>query len=365
MSTTMSLYYLLFVSYGRDDRRVRRAEFSSVGISASRVGIARGCPTSVRNHRSVTVFPRISKAVSGMYMGRNRGIHGNRSLFVVSRMPFGTTLRVTRTGIRTTRTNITATRLICSDEMGLFSRGIVSRFSVLADGGRLLATGTKLTRTRTRLIGTRGGVACARMLDPISKIIKAVPFHTNTLISPTVPRPLAAISSGSRVCICCSVSRVRLLKLATRRNSVSRILTGLPPMVLRLTSNSVCNRGKGVRAVDNMVSPHAKDISMHTMFPGTKNVLRDKTSKEVVLSEGRRSIVVVPYSTAFRLRSLMFTCGCVGKGTISSHLSMTLASSNEGCVMGSNLRRKSVVVDRKINLVHSKRSVALGWKNVE
>ncbi len=357
---TTVTYYLLLFSYNRSRRGRRRSTCTSVTMKASSIEVSRACPTSVRKHRSVTVFPRISKAVSGMYIGRNRHIHGNRSLFVVSRIPFGTTLRVTRTGIRTTGTDITATRLICSDEMGLFRRGMVSRFSLLADRGRLLATGTNLTRTRTRLIATRGGVACARILDPISKIIKAVPFHTKTLISPTVPRPLAAISSGSLVCMCCSLSRVRLLKLATRCNSVSSILGGLPGIGLRLTSNSVCKRRNVVRAVDNIVGPSAKDISMETIFPGEKNVLRDNTSKEVVLSRALRGILMVPYSTAFRVRSLVFMCGCRRNGAQSAHLGMRVASSNGGCVMGRNLGSNSVVVARNIKLVHSNRRVGLG-----
>lgn len=353
-------YYLTITKYGRTPRMRVRDKCRIVAMSPSSQMLSDACSTAVHNQRSVRVCPRIDNALAGMYIARNRQMGGKRTLFVVSRIPCRTTLRATLTGIRTTGTALTATRLACSDGRRLCERGMISRFSLDATGGSLLTTGTRLTRIGTRRIGTHGGLSCAMIGDPTSKIIKALPCHMKTLIDTDLPRTLAAISSGSSVCICFSVARGRLLKLVERCNSGRRTLGRVPTVSLLLGSGSTCSRGKEVRAVDKIVSHDAKAIDLHTMFPGRKKLLRDNNTNGIVMPIRGTNTVIVPRTTACRVRSGMFMCGMMSNGTRSTPIRIAHIGNKGRCVMSDKLRSNRIVITRKIKLLHRNAPVRPG-----
>lgn len=186
----------------------------------------------------------------------------------------------------------------------------------------------------------------------------------NTLIDTDLPRPLAAISSGSSVCICFSVARGRLLTLAHRCNSGTRTLGGVPRIRLRLGSGSVCNRGKHVRAVDKIMSHGANATDLHTMFPGGGKLLCDKASKGIVLPIAVGKDLIVPRTAAFRVRSVACMCGIISNGTRSTPIDIAHMGKKRRCVIGSKLGRKSVVITRNMNLLHRNAPIGMGrgWR---
>ncbi len=356
---------LVLATYKRARRDAPRRDFPAVRINLSSMDISRLCSTAVRKERSIRVCPRMSNAVAEMYIGRNRGIHGNRSLFVVSRIPCRTTLHATATGIRTTRTRIRDTKLRCRDGGVLFSRGIVSRCSLSLSGVTLTVTRTTLRRTGTNRVGTGGSLSCARIGDPISNVVNVLPCHTNALIDPSVPRPLAAMSSGRRVFICFSVARGRLHDLFHRCNSPRRAVERVPRVLLRLGSKAVCSDGNCVRDVDNVVGDRANATSVHTMFPGGGHLLFDKNVNGIILSHIRANIVIVPRNMACRVRSGVFMCGIISNGTISARVGVTGCGSNGHCVIRGKLSINSGVVSRNMKLIRSNVRIRDGrWKKL-
>ncbi len=359
--TAKTLYYLItLANYGGNRRRRNVPVLNTCGAVAIRGNseiLRSGCDTDVGKHRSISVCPRMNKALRHLYMHRNSQMARKRALFVVSRIPFRTTLGATRTGLGTTRTTRTATGLAYRDAGHLFSRGIMSRFSLRGTRGTLLDTRTTITRTGTRIMGTHGDLSCAIIGDPSGNVINRLPCHRNTLMNDTVPGPLAAVSSGDRLCICFSVGRGSLLDLMHGCNSLRTTTGGVPTMDLRLGSNAVLTRGNHIRAVDNIVGTGANSTRIHTSFPGASRLLRDNTGNGIVIPIRGSSMVVVPRTTAHRVRSRVVIFGIVSNGTIDAGVGMSPVDGNRRCVIASNLRMNRIVITRKTNVVHRKAPV--------
>lgn len=342
---------ILIASYGRRGDRATNDSCGARGMALSSEAICSAFSTAVRNGRSIKICPRVSKLVATILMGRNTTIGGKRALFVVSRIPCGTTLEATGTGMRITRTDITATGVAISDGRRLFGRGIISRFSLRATHGSLHSTGTALTRTQTRLLGTHGGLSCAMVGDPISNVTKVDSCHMNSLIDSSVSSPVVSISSGDRVCTCFSVARGRVLTLSHRGNSLASTLGAVPRIGLLLDSKDRCRRGNRVSTVDNVVSASANSIALETIFPGSGGVLHDNDAKGVGFPCAGGGYVIVPRATACRLRSGIFICGIMSNGARSARIGIFRIGSKGRCVIRSNLGVNSIVVTRKTKLL--------------
>lgn len=343
----------------RDNVGLNSSRFAIITMRSATDRRSASCPTAVGNIRSVRIHPRISNFVMGLYISRNTAMGGNRTLFRVSPARCTTTRHRTGTTMRVTGSGIGALSLGRRRGGGLCSGGVVDSFRCRDTMSRLLSTGTDLTRTRTRLADTHRGLNFYAIADPSSKIINAFPCHVNDLIDPSMARPLAAIDRVNRVCICFSVARGRLLNLAETNNALGRRLRGVPTMGLRLTSNAVCARRNGVSTMDNIVSRAANSMDVHTIFPGGRLMLHDNNVTGMVFPCAVRSVVLVPRSTARRVRSGGFICILRSSGALGrARVGISGLDSNGGCVIADNLGPNSGVMIRNMRALGSKRAVA-------
>lgn len=356
----LTYYLTLLDDYKRNSGKANGTpRFTIVRTGAAATGLAGDCPTAVGNGRSMRVHPVIDKFVAGLRISRNTAIHGKRILFDVSPMRCRTTMGSTGTTIRATGTTMGARRLAMGGGHRLGGGGVVDSCSLRVTRGRLTRAGTRLTRTGTRLIGTGGGLSCADMADPDSNMMNDVPCHINDLIDPSMTDPLAAITSVSRVCTCFSVARHRLLSRVHRNNDAGRVLRGVPGMRLRLVSKAVCTSDNHIRAVDKIVSRAANSMAVHTLFPGGRGILHDKDANGIMFPGPLRSIVVVPRSTAARVRSGRFMFMLRPSGALGgARIGIFDLSSNGCCCIARNLGTNRGVIVRKMRGLGSKRSVA-------
>lgn len=355
---TMKMSLLATYKGGRDNVGLKSGRFTILTIGSAADSRAASCPTAVEKARSVRMHPRISNFVIGLYISRKTAIHGKRTLFRVSPARCTTTIKRTGTTIRVTGTGITALALARGGGGTLFSRGVVDSFRCRATIGRLVSTGTDLTRTRTSLMDTGRGLSFYAIADPSGNIINAFPCHVKDLIDPSISRPLAAMSRVGSICICFSVARGRLLHLAETKNALGRRLRGVPTIHLRLSSNAACRSRNGVSTIDNMVSRSANSIDVHTIFPGSGGVLEDNNANGVVFPCAVSKVVVVPRSTAIRVRSggfifILRTSGSIG----GARVRVSGLSSKGGCLIAGNLGSNSGVIVRNMRGLRSNRTV--------
>lgn len=354
-----TFYLTLLSDYNGGNFSLKKApRYTIRTLRPAAIGLADSCPTAVGKGRSIRVQPRISNFVARLYVSRNSVMGGKRILFVVSPMRCRSTTHTTGTTMRATGTGMTARRVAIGGGQRLGGGGVVDSCSLRVTRGALTSTGTRLTSTRTRLVDTGRGLTCAHIADPSGNMTNSVPFHMKDLIDNSDTAPLAAISSVSRVCICFSLARGRLLGLVHGSNSRRRTLGGFPPIRLALTSNALCNSDKGVRAIDNIVSRGANTMDVHTAFPGGNRLLEAKKANDVLVPCDSPGTLMIPRGTACRVRSGGFICMLRSSGAIGgARVGMLGLSSKRGCVIASKLGTNSGVMLRGMDALGSNTAV--------
>lgn len=257
---------------------------------------------SIRGRQDVEIIPQISGRVVRLCVKEGERISRGQLIAVIDQAPARAALRTAQANVKAAAAKAGTARIELGGKQALFNEKVISEYELNIARNQLEVATAELEQAKALEEDAANNLSYTEIRSPSDGMVGTLPYRVGALVGPDIEQPFTIVSDNSAMYAYFSVSENRLRQLSSRYGSADGIISGMPPVELKLNDGSAYPYPGKIESISGVVNAATGAVQIKALFPNPDRNLLSGTIGNVMLHTPSPRAIVIPVTATVELQ---------------------------------------------------------------
>lgn len=300
------LTIVILISCTKQEQTYQRVEHDLLQVSTSSVNVPEVYSAAIEGKQDIMILPQIGGFLTKLCVSEGQHVSHGQVLFEIDRVNFEAALRVAEANVQAAEAVLKTNELTFSSKKTLYEQEVISSYDLQVAENQLLTARASLAQAQASVTNARQNLSYCSVKAPCNGVVGRLPFRVGSLVSPQMPEPLTTISDNSEAYVYFSMTERQMLNLVKQYGSVDNALDNMPGIKLQLADGSMYGQEGKIESISGVIDKQTGAVSIRSVFPNKDRLLLSGGSCNVIISQSRDNVIVIPQTATFEIQDKVF-----------------------------------------------------------
>lgn len=262
---------------------------------------------TIRGRQDIDVMPQVSGKLVELRVVEGQEVRQGQILFVIDQVPYRAALTTAEANVESAEANLATAKLTFESKQQLYEKKVISSYDLSTAENAYLSVKAVLAQANAQRVNAANNLSYTEVKSPSDGVVGTLPYRIGALVGPSgMQQPLTTVSDNSSMYVYFSLTEKQLLALIKQYGTKKDIIKMLPDIELQLSDKSVYEHKGRVETISGVVDRMTGTVSLRAVFPNPDGVLFSGTSGNVLITNERRDVMVIPQTATFEVQDQVY-----------------------------------------------------------
>lgn len=338
-------------------------EYPTVLIDTASAEIYTDFAAELQSAQVVEIRPRVSGYIDNIAVQEGAHVHRGQMLFQINQDDLQEQLNTANAQVDASKAQVDKAHLEVEKLTPLVDKGIISPFELQNAQSNLTAAKAQLNASKSQARNAQISLSYASITSPVDGVVGRIVVRSGTLVSPSTPDALTAVSSDGPISAYFSLDENSILAMTqnTKNTGISlrQMVDMLPEATLVLSNGEIYPQRGKLELASGILDMTTGSMQLKAIFPNPDGILRTGASAKVRINAPFQGVIIVPQSATFELQGKKMVYCVDSTGAVASQAITVFGTSGNDYVLHSGLQRGDRIVTEGFDFITEGEVIAI------
>lgn len=298
---------MLTIACQQQQMQQMTGEYAVQVASPTNRDISEKYSATIRGRQDIDVMPQVSGKLTELRVVEGQEVRQGQILFVIDQVPYRAALTTAEANVESAEANLATAKLTFESKQQLYEKKVISSYDLSTAENAYLSAKAVLAQANAQRVNAANNLSYTEVKSPSDGVVGTLPYRIGALVGPSgMQQPLTTVSDNSSMYVYFSLTEKQLLALIKQYGTKKDIIKMLPDIELQLSDKSVYAHKGRVETISGVVDRMTGTVSLRAVFPNPDGVLFSGTSGNVLITNARRDVMVIPQTATFEVQDQVY-----------------------------------------------------------
>lgn len=331
-------------------------QYPTMVLGASSAEIHTDFAAELQSAQVVEIRPRVSGYIDKIAVQEGAHVRRGQVLFQINQDDLQEQVNTANAQVDAAKAQVDKAVLEVEKLTPLVEKGIISPFELENAKSNLAAAKAQLNASKSQARNAQISVGYASITSPVDGVVGRIVVRSGTLVSPSTPDALTAVSSDGPISAYFSLDENSVLAMTHHTKSsgmnLRQLVEKLPEATLVLSNGDIYAEKGKVELASGILDINTGSMQLKAIFPNPEGILRTGASAKVRINAPFEDVVLVPQSATFELQDKKMVYLVDSSGKVTSQALNVYGTTGTDYVIQSGVIKGDRIVTEGLDFIH-------------
>ncbi|MGN1375701.1 MAG: efflux RND transporter periplasmic adaptor subunit [Prevotella sp.] len=296
------LAFMALSCTNKSGQEVQPSGYETMKVKKTNKSVEESYSATIRGCQDIDILPQVSGKIQRLCVSEGDIVRRGQILFVIDQVPYKAALQTAEANMEVAKADLRTAELNFNNSKTLYEKKVISHSNLMTVENSYYSAKARVAQASAQLTNARNDLSYTEVKSPCEGVVGSLPYRVGTLVSPSMPQPLTTVSDNSKMYVYFSMTENRLLQLTKEHGSMTKALSTMPDVMLRLNDGSMYESAGRIESISGVIDRSTGTVTMRAVFPNASRILHSGASGSVVIPSSYNDCIVIPQEATVKLQ---------------------------------------------------------------